>query len=205
MVGELNMPQMSMEQPQQEEQSYPYSMMPPNKADILDKIRPDVIVEKVRHNLVGEELIDGVWKRVMIKRFNPLTKQEEEVPLLGERALTPLGAWELSSLMLSVSSQNVALSHLKDTEIKRRTIEICDCAMDMCLKNWESYGIHGIDQFRFVYELIKSNTFITLKQPLNNELKNFIRGTTMEFRTQSNVEQTKPSFFSGLLRARQQR
>ena len=176
---------------QEEQQPSAYQAVPvfkQDKADLLDKIRPDVVVETMRHKLMGEDFIDGKW----IKNN-----------LLDAKALTPLGAWEISNLMLGVSSQNVSLSNLKEKDIKNRTLSIVNTALDMCLKNWKSYGIKGADQFSFIYEIVISNTFITLKQPENNGIRRLLQGTTQEVRSFSNVRQEPSSFLSGLFRARQ--
>ena len=45
----------------------------------------------------------------------------------------------------------------------------------LCLRNWKEYGIKGIDQLRFVHELVFSNTFITLKHPQGAGIQNLIK------------------------------
>lgn len=136
-----------------------------DKADLLEKINPDQIVEIIRNKLMGKDFINGKW-----------VEQEE----LKERALTPLGAWELSNLMLAVSSRNVSISKLKDDEIRKRTLNIVKQAQRMCLNNWKEYGIKTGDQLGFVHELIYSNTFITLKQPEGEGIRKMIMGTMTE-------------------------
>ena len=179
--------QQTNEGPQQpEDMPYaPYGGGRHDKADLLDKIRPDAIVDTIRHKLMGEDLIEGKWQKN---------------PYLLERSISPTGAWEIANLMLTVSSQNVALSNLKDKEIRRRTMAICDAAMEMCIKNWEGYGIKGIDQLRFIYEMVFSNTFITLKQPENNGIKRLIQGTTLEFRNINSGEEKDKGIFSNLFK-----
>lgn len=159
-------------------QSYPYvqaqTIMPNDKADLLDKIKPDLIVEVVRHRLMGEELVNGHW---------------EKNPNLEDKSLTFRGAWDLANLMLGVSSQNVALSKLSDREIRARTLSIVKTAMYMCIRNWREYGIKGTDQLWFVYEIIISNTFITLKQPEGEGIRRLLMGTVSESRINTNAEQ----------------
>lgn len=151
-------------------QSYSY---PPtqstrsDKADILDKIRPDLIVEIMRHKLMGEDLVKGVWK---------------QQPQLQSRALTPIGAWDISNLMLPVSSQNVSISKLDDDSIRKRSLSIAKTAQKMCLKNWKEYGITGTDQLEFVHQIVFSNTIITLKQPEGGGIRDLIKGTSSESR-----------------------
>ena len=137
------------------------------KADLLEKIDPAVIVTIIRNKLMGNDFVDGRWVKV---------------EALQQRALTPLGAWDLSNLMLAVSSKNVSISNLKDNEIKKRVLNICRQAQYMCLKNWKEYGINGVDQLGFVHEIIFSNTLITLKQPMNEGVRKMIMGTISEQR-----------------------
>lgn len=134
--------------------------LPSERADLLDKIQPAKIVEQVFHRLMGETEINGQWY---------------SDPDLKTRALTKKGAWDIATLMLTVSSQNVALSKLKDNEIRARTLNICKAAQGMCLRNWKEYGIKGVDQLRFVHEIVFSNTFITLKQPQEEGIRRLIQ------------------------------
>ena len=76
-----------------------------SKADLLEKIRPDIIVEVIRNKLMGKE-------------FNESTKRWETSAVQQKFSLTEEGATQIANLMLGVSSQNVSLSNLKDHEIK---------------------------------------------------------------------------------------
>ncbi len=167
---------------QEQQQPPPQIIEASEKADLLDKINPDAIVEIIRNKLMGKEFIDGKW--VTINALQP-------------RALTQLGAWDISNLMLAVSSKNVSISNLKDSEIKKRVLNICKQAQFMCLKNWKEYGITGVDQLGFVHEIVFSNTFITLKQPMNEGVRKMLMGTIREQRSyvgESN-ERKKKSWF----------
>jgi hypothetical protein len=135
-------------------------MMPSEKADLLDKIQPTKIIDILFHRLMGETDIDGEW----IKD-----------PQLSSRALTKKGAWDIITIMIPVSSQNVSLSKLKDHEIRARALSIAKTTQEMCLRNWREYGIKGADQLRFIHEIVFSNTFITLKQPEGEGIRNMIK------------------------------
>lgn len=156
-----------------------------DKADLLDKIRPDEIVEVIRNRLLGKEFINDKWV---------------EIPALKNRALTELGAWDISTLMLSVSSRNVSISKLKDQEIRARALNICKQAQVMCLKNWKEYGIQGIDQLGFVHELVMSNTLITLKQPEGEGIRKMIMGTISENLSKNTIGEEKTGGLKGWLR-----
>jgi len=153
-----------------------------DKANILDKIDPTEIVTIIRNKLMGNDFVEGKWVKMVY---------------LQTRALTPLGAWDLSNLMLAVSSKNVTISNLKDTEIKKRVLNICKQAQYMCLKNWKEYGIDGVDQLGFVHEIIFSNSLITLKQPMNEGVRKMLMSTISEQRNyhgESNDKQKKSWF-----------
>lgn len=168
--------------------SYPPISMPRNeKADLLDKIKPDIIVETIRNKLMGKEYINGEW------RTNDKLKH---------RALTDVGAWDIANLMLGVSSQNVALSKLNDREIRSRTLEIVKTAQLMMLKNWKEYGIKGIDQLAFVHQIIISNTFITLKQPEGEGIRKLLKGTTSENRIINEQESRRSRIKDLIFRSR---
>jgi hypothetical protein len=134
--------------------------LPSEKADLLDKIKPNRVVEEVFRNLLGQVEDDkGNW------RTNTILK---------EKSLSLRGAWDMKTLMLPVSSQNVALSKLKDHEIRGRALNIAKAAQEMCLMNWKAYNVRGRDQLRFVHEVVFSNTFITLKQPQDEGIRRLI-------------------------------
>ena len=130
-----------------------------SKADLLDSIQPNKIIEVIFHRLLGENLINGKWIKV---------------PEMKGRSLTVQGAWDIATLMTPVSSQNVSLSKLKDSEIRARALSIAKTNQKMCLRNWKEYGIKGTDTLSFAHELVFSNTFITLKQPEGAGLRNFV-------------------------------
>lgn len=160
--------------------SYPPTNIKGEKADLLDKIKPDLIVETLRHKLMGEVYINGVWKKL---------------DSLKNRAVTEIGAWDLSNLMLGASSQNVSLSKLTNEEIRFRALSIAKTAQSMCLKNWKEYGIKGVDQLYFINEIVFTNTFITLKQPEGGGIRRLISDTTSESRNVSIQEQPRRSLF----------
>jgi|TARA_Y100000310_G_scaffold3308_1_gene4232 hypothetical protein len=152
----------------------PTSGVSTDKADILDKIKPDLIVEVIRHKLMGEQLVNNKWGKI---------------PELKERAISNIGAWDIANLMLGVSSQNVALSKLTDPEIRSRALAIAKATQKLCLKNWKEYGIKGTDQLEFIHQIVFSNTFITLKQPEGGGIRDLIKGTTQEQRHFTSQEQ----------------
>ena len=167
--GQRVSPPQQMGSPTQSQYSYPpMGQNRQDKGDILDKIRPDLIVEIIRHKLMGEDFINGKW---VVNH------------LLKSRSLTAVGAQDITNLMLPVSSQNVSLSKLDDETIRKRALAIAKTAQRMCLKNWKEYGITGTDQLDFVHQIVFSNTLITLKQPEGEGIRRLIQGTTTESRS----------------------
>ena len=162
----------------EEQPNYGYSpiVQRSDKADLLDKINPDAIVEVLRHKMMGEEFINGGWVKI---------------PELQGRALSRTGAWDISNLMLAASSQNVSLSKLNDHEIRERCLSIAKTAQLMCLRNWRDYGIKGTDQLNFVNDILMSNTLITLKQPENGGIRELLKGTTQEHRMHSTIDEKR--------------
>jgi len=147
-----------------------------DKADLLEKIKPDLIVDVIRHKLLGEELIEGKW---------------EKIPAFQDRALSEKGAWEIANLMLPVSSQNVSISKLSNDEIRERTFAIAREAQLLCIKNWAEYGITGADQLGLVHQIVFSNTFITLKQPEGEGIRKMLMGTIQEQNLNQQAEPKK--------------
>lgn len=147
-----------------------------DKASLLQEIKPNAIVEESRHKLMGEDLIDGQWQPIVD---------------LKEKALTSVGAWDISNLMMVASSQNVAISKLRDDEIRMRVRSICRTAQRMCRKNWKRYGIKGTDQLYFVNEIVFTNTFVTLKQCQDGGIRDLLKGTTSENRLVTSEEKRK--------------
>jgi hypothetical protein len=167
------------------EQSFsPPLALPSEKADLLDKIKPNLVVDEIFHKLLGEVEFNGTWRKI----------QE-----LQERALTKVGAWDIATLMTPVSSQNVSLSKLKDSEIRARLLSISRTAQLMCLKNLEEYGIKGTDQLSFVHEIIFSNSLVTLKQSENEGIRRLL-GNTMSAEISDPYSQEQPKGWANLFR-----
>lgn len=161
-----------------------------DKADLLEKIRPDAIVEIIRHKLLGES-------------FDLSTKKWILNPALKDFALTEVGAEQIANLMLSVSSQNISLSNLKDQEIKNRVLSIAKTAQYLCVENWIEYGLKRKSQLYFVNEIVFSNSLAVLKQPEGEGIRKLLSGTIQESRIyNSNEEEKKGGRFLGLLRRR---
>jgi len=138
-----------------------------DRADLMDKIKPEHAVEVVRHKLLGEEFKENKWVAVAA---------------LKDRKLTEVGAWDLSNLMLGVSTVNISISKMKDHEIKRRALNIARTAQYMLLANWKSYGLKNIAQQHYIHEIIFSNTLAVLKQADEASIQELLKATVNENR-----------------------
>lgn len=143
-----------------------------DRGDLIEKIKPETMVEIIRQRLLGKEFDNGKWV---------------DVEALKNIKLTEIGAWEISNLMLGVSSINVSISNLNDREIKERAYRIAKSAQRMLLCNWKAYGIKNTSQFHYVHEIVFSNTLVVLKQAgdgsIQELLKGTVRGTVGDYHT----------------------
>jgi hypothetical protein len=146
------------------------------RAELIDKIKPELMVEIIRHKLLGEEFINNRWV---------------ELKALKNRRLTQIGAWEISNLMLGVSSINISMSKLTDREIKERAYRIAKSAQILLISNWKEYGVHDIGQFYYVHEIVFSNTLAVLKQADMASIQELLKATIYENRNISTPQKEK--------------
>lgn len=140
---------------------------PQSKAELIDKIKPEAMVEIIRNRLLGKEWINNGWT---------------DVQALKKRRLTEVGAWEIANLMLGVSSINISISKLNDREIKERTFRIAKSAQRLLIANWREYGITNTAQFHYVHEIVFSNTLAVLKQAGEGSIQELMKATVYENR-----------------------
>ena len=160
------------QQPEVEGRGTPYyqpMIMPSEKADLYDKIRPEDVIETIKYLLMGYE-------------FNPVKQTWELNPVMKNISLSEVGAIQIATLLFPVSNKSVSISKLTDDEIRMRTKFLVRTAMKNCLEQWESYGIKTPATILFVKEVILSIAFITLKQPEGAGVRTFIQGVTQENR-----------------------
>lgn len=146
---------------------YQPNIMPSEKADLYDKIRPEDVIDQMKFLLMG---------------FNYDLKRGEWVqnPALSNISLSEVGATQIATLLYSVSNKSTTISKLTDDEIRTRTKFLVRTAMKNCLEQWESYGIKTPATMFFVKEIILSIAFIVLKQPENAGVRVFIGNTSSE-------------------------
>lgn len=158
---------------------------PQSKAELIDKIKPEAMVEIIRNRLLGKEWKGNDWV---------------EVPSLKDRKLTEQGAWEIANLMLGVSSVNISISKLTDKEVKERSYRIAKSAQYMLISNWRTYGIKNTAQFYYVHEIIFSNTLAVLKQADEASIQELLKATVYENRNITTpTKETKGNKISRML------
>lgn len=155
----------------------PPTTLPSDKADLLDKIRPDLIVTKITHILMGEREEKGKWVKD---------------PVLQGMALTEQGAWWFSNLLYSIAMQNTAISKLDDATIRHRSLEMARECQRQLLNFWQEFGVKSTAQLSYLHQIMFNITFITLKQPENEGIRNLIKGVRSETASfQADVAQKK--------------
>lgn len=143
-----------------------------DKADLIEKIKPEYAAESLRHALLGELLINGRWVKE---------------PSLKSKALSNVGASEISQLMLSGSTVNISISRLTEQEVKKRWFSLIgDLAYMMCA-NWEEYEIRSVSTMRKVRAMCGTNWLGVLKQAEKGSIQELLKGTVQEqIMTQTN-------------------
>jgi hypothetical protein len=154
-----------------------------SKSDFMEKIRPDPIVETIRHKLMGEELIDGKWVKIdYLKTF----------------AISDRGAWEISNQMLSISSLNISISSLHDYQIRSRIKFLVREVMYLCLTNWREYNINDIGQLYYIKSMVIGNSIGVLHQALEGHTANLVKENVQEIRN-INTERKEPGRLKRML------
>lgn len=151
------------------------------KADMMDKIHPEEIVELLRNRLMGKELNDK--------------HQWVTNPMLANNAISEIGAWDLSNLILSVSNFNVSISNLDDKTIRKRAYSTMETAVKMMLANWKEYKITNTAQISFNSDIVFSICLVTLKHADKEGIRKMIIGTRSETHNLVSSENKKKSFF----------
>lgn len=163
----------------------PPTTLPNDKADLLDKIRPDLIVTRITHILMGEREIKGTWVK-------------DEV--LQSMALTESGAWWFSNMLYSIAMQNTSISKLNDKEIRARAMEMARETQRQLLNFWLEFGVKSTAQLSYLHQIMFNITFITLKQPEGEGIRNLIKGVRSETATFQSDVANKKGIIGGLFR-----
>jgi len=158
-------------------QQSPYfqpQIMPSEKADLYSKINPSDIIDEMRYKLQGYIFDDAkkTW-------YKPQ----------GCKGLTQFGANEITTMMLTLSSENVTVSNVSDDDIRMLVRSINKTVLISCIGNWREYGITNKDQIYQISQMVSKNTFITLKAVEHAGVREFLGKTSSE--SKSIVEDNK--------------
>jgi len=162
--------------------SLPYPYTSSDKADLFDKIRPDEVVELIRQKLLGRELDEnGKWV---------------ENPALNRNAISPMGAWDISNLLLSVSNPSTPISDLTNKDIMKRAYSITEKAVKKMIADWRDYKITNTAQMDYIADIVYSIVFIVLKQCEREGVRRLLKETRTEaHHTVSAGEENKKAFW----------
>jgi hypothetical protein len=154
-----------------------------DRADFVDKIKPEGIVEIIRHKLMGEEFIDSKWVKIKV---------------LQGVSISERGAWELANIMLSAGSINMSISKIKPEQINARLKGMIREVMIKMLVNWREYNVVDVSQFYYVKSVIFSNALAVLSQAGEGSIQELFKTTVQENRNIS-TEKKEPGRIKRLL------
>lgn len=154
-----------------------------DRADFVDKIKPEQIVEVIRHKLLGEEWDGSKWIKL---------------PELQEGAFSERGAWDISNLILGIGNINMSISKLNEHQINARLRESIKELLRILLSNWLAYKITNVGQLYYVKSITFSNSLAVLSQAGEGSIQELFKTTVQENR-QVNTEKREPGKLRRLL------
>jgi hypothetical protein len=169
-----------------EEQQYMDSSYPPSsgmmhmdsKADLLDKIKPELAVEVIKQVLMGKEW-DAIKEAWVVK------------PGLSEFALTEFGATIVASLVYPACSQNTSLSNLKEDRIYKRLLSIIKTLCKDMLDYHQEMGIKSSAHLYHIKDIVYTIVQVSLTQSESEGIRRLINSTIQESRNVSTYGEEK--------------
>lgn len=165
------------EQPKLQGQGTPYyqpMIMPSEKSDLYDKIRPEDVVEMMTYYLMGY-------------RFNPQKQVWEYDPKLESISLSYVGASRIAVAWYSVSNKSTSISKVDENYIRERTKIMVRNIMKDCLYFWHEFGIKSDTTFFYIKDLSVSIISLILKQPEGAGVRGLLMGVSQEVK---NINET---------------
>jgi hypothetical protein len=154
-----------------------------DRADLIDKIKPDPIVEITRHMLLGEEWTGNGWKKVKA---------------LENDSLTELGAWKIAAELQGIANISTSVSKYKEVMIKARLKRLAKNTQLQLVANWRLYGVKNKAMFYSVHNLVFSICMAVLFQAGEGSIQELLKGTVQENRN-INTEKKEPGKLRRLL------
>lgn len=161
-----------------------YQQQPSDRADVINSIRPEEVIDSVKNELLGyeQDKVTGTWK------FN--------IALKGY-ALTEVGAWRVAACLRPICNKNMAFTILEANEIRDRLRSIIRTTQLMALTNFRDFGIRTKDQMDFIYEVIYSNALAVLKQAsAHGAMLRMIGHTIQEMRFENPMLEGKSNWWN---------
>jgi hypothetical protein len=149
-----------------------------DRADLIDKIKPEQVVEVIRNRLLGKEFINGEWK---------------DVVALNDFKLTEIGAWEISNLMLGIGNISTSISKLNGEAINRRLRNLTRSTQITLITNWRRYGIRNKAHFYHIHEIMFSHAWVVLNQAGDASIQELLKATIYENRNIQSAPKEKMS------------
>jgi len=147
-----------------------------DRADFVDKIKPEQVVELIRHKLLGEDWNGSTWYKI---------------PELQKNSLSDRGAWEISNLMLGSGTINTSISKLTSQQIAARLRNLTGELMRKILSSWREYNITDVGQIYYINSIIFSNALAVLSQAGEGSIQELFKTTVQENRNVS-TEKKEP-------------
>lgn len=138
--------------------------------DFVDKIAPDVAVEKFRRKLMGEEFVDGHWVKIAS---------------LQKDAISEKGAWDIANLMSSSGgSINMTISKLNENQIRERIRYLIKELLITCIANWsaEDYNLSNSAKLYQIKSMVLGNAVGGMNQAGGGSIQELFKTTVQENR-----------------------
>lgn len=166
---------------------YQPTIMPADKSELYDKIKPEEVVETIKFMLMGYEFDTKKNEWVLRKEFE-------------QNSLNEVGAFKIATMLLSVSNKGIPITRTTDEEIRRRIRYLITQIMLDCLSNWKEYGIKTSSTFGNIKEISMGIALFTLKQSEGGGGRAFIQGVSQESKIIQETSSKNKGFLSGFLK-----
>ncbi len=147
-----------------------------DRAELLDRINPMLVVDLARHMLLGEEYNGSSWVKI---------------PALQNDSLTELGAWKIASQLHAVANLATTVTRYKEDMIRARLREMVKSVMIQLVGNFNQYGIKNVSQFYFVYNIFMGIAMAVLFQAGDGSIQALL-STIKSESTNINTDKKEP-------------
>ena len=138
-----------------------------DRADLIEKINPERLVDSMYHHLMGEKLVGDNW-----------VYDEKKKTI----ALTEVGASAISDLLRPIANVNMSISKLSRQEISMRLLSVTDTMNEMLIAKWMQFGVKDASHMKFVFETVFNTGLAVYKQAQDASIQDLLKGTVVENR-----------------------